>query len=514
MKIDSRQLSFSAPLLISITGVFISFLVIAILVSLTLRKEIHEKYDSMNQMFAHNLAVNYTQSILRENDYIINRAVSFFSINDQLNKTVNIDPERGLQLLMQLLTLMPSVSSISLADYQGHYLRAPQVLDSNRSKTFDASKRPWFMHQAEASLFNHYTPTYIDYFTQKPTVTIYKPVIAPNGKLKGTLAFHLDVASMSYPLRSVQAPMPGEFFVVDRDGKVMLHPDTSMLFKTLLSPDVLAKMTSGEGLIFDEKSSCWYYYYSFTNPDWLVIYKVSNNTLAKIVRHETMIVPLGFAIAGLIIIWFGLYLRHASRNVLMNILNAIETGDVRRAPKLEALLSKAIESNKKRELSWARQATIDALTNCKNRRAFDNEISTLMNDHHAFALALVDVDNFKSINDKWGHLNGDIVLRNVAREGMQVMQSHGISLYRYGGEEFAVIFPDQHIENASQLLNQWRTNVENRRWREEGLGVTFSAGLGEWHMEPLNQLIASVDEALYKAKQQGKNQIQTVGTHL
>lgn len=128
-----------------------------------------------------------------------------------------------------------------------------------------------------------------------------------------------------------------------------------------------------------------------------------------------------------------------------------------------------------------------------------------MNDHQPFALALVDIDNFKSINDTRGHLNGDIVLRNVAREGLQVLQPLHVSLYRYGGEEFAVIFAAEHIDNALMLLENWRANVAQRR--EEGLTVTFSAGLGEWNMEPLEQLVVSVDEALYKAKQQGKNRI-------
>jgi GGDEF domain-containing protein len=91
------------------------------------------------------------------------------------------------------------------------------------------------------------------------------------------------------------------------------------------------------------------------------------------------------------------------------------------------MLSKAIETNKQRELTYVRQATIDALTGCKNRRAFDSDIAALMNDHQPFALALVDIDNFKSINDTWGHLNGDIVLRNVAREGLQVLQPLEIS---------------------------------------------------------------------------------------
>jgi diguanylate cyclase (GGDEF)-like protein len=294
---------------------------------------------------------------------------------------------------------------------------------------------------------------------------------------------------------------------VERDGKVILHPDTGALFKPYISEALMEKMTSGEGQIYDGASDTWYYYYSFTNPDWFVIFRVSGAALDTIVRHETSIVTWGFSLAAITILLFGLYLRHASRSVLMNIINAIKTGDVTQVPRLEAMLSKAIESNKAREQSWVRQATIDALTGCKNRRAFDTDIAALMNDHQPFAMALIDIDNFKSINDTWGHLSGDIVLRNVAREGIKIMQPHGVSVYRYGGEEFAVLFPAQQSEAARSLLESWRLRVAERAWREEGLSVTFSAGLGEWHQEPQEQFIGSVDEALYKAKQLGKNRI-------
>ena len=191
----------------------------------------------------------------------------------------------------------------------------------------------------------------------------------------------------------------------------------------------------------------------------------------------------------------------------MTIINAIKTGDVSQAPRLEAMLSHTIQSNKEREMAYVRQATHDALTGCKNRRAFDNDVDELLIAHQPFALALIDIDNFKSINDTWGHLSGDIVLRNVAREGIQIMQPHNISVYRYGGEEFAVIFQAEQIAAAFSLLDAWRTAVERRVWREENLHVTFSAGLGEWHFEPLEQLVGSVDNALYSAKQQGKNRI-------
>ncbi|TWY85989.1 diguanylate cyclase [Klebsiella pneumoniae] len=507
MALHNRKLSFTTPIVVGFAGILLSFMLIAIFVTLAQQKDFLEDYHDINRNFTHNLAINYTETLLRENDFILGRAAAFFARNDELNRAVNVEPEKGLTTLMQLQNMMPSVSSISLADTEGHYLRAPEVLENEDSRAFDPRTRPWFIKQAEASTFSHYTSPYMDYFTHQPTITIFKPIITPEGKLKGSLAFHLDLTSMGFALRQMVAPVQGEFFVVQRDGKVVLHSDPGALFKPFVRDELMDKMTSGEGQLYDPGSDTWYYYYSFTNPDWFVIFRVDNATLVNLTRHETNLVIGGFTLAAIIIILFGLYLRHASRTVLMNIINAIKTGDVKRAPRLEAMLSKAIETNKQRELSYVRQATIDALTGCKNRRAFDSDIAALMNDHQPFALALVDIDNFKSINDTWGHLNGDIVLRNVAREGLQVLQPLEISLYRYGGEEFAVVFPAEHIDNARTLLETWRVNVERRTWREDGLTVTFSAGLGEWNMEPLDKLVVSVDEALYKAKQQGKNRI-------
>lgn len=507
MKIQSKTLSFTRPILVSFTGILIGFILIATLVTLNQRKDIIEDYHDINRNFTHNLAVNYTASILKENDYILDRAARFYSRNDELNKAVNVDSEQGLERMMQLLALMPRVFSISIADADGHYLRAPQAIMSGEQKQFDPTTRPWFAHQALSSTYSHYTEPYTDFFTQKKTVTLYRPVVSPEGKLKGTLAFDLDLASMGYTLRQMQSPVQGSYFVVNREGLTILHPDTGALLKPMIPQVLMDKMTNGEGEIYDSKQHTWYYYYAFANPDWFVVFKVSDTTLSDLARHESVIVAWGFALAGILIILFGLYLRHSSRTVLMNIINAIKTGEIQQAPKLEATLSKAIMSNKERELTYVRQATIDALTGCKNRRAFDTDVAALMTENHGFALALIDIDNFKSINDTWGHLSGDIVLRNVAREGLTVMKPNGASVYRYGGEEFAVLFTGHTPEKALQLLESWRENVAQRTWREENMSVTFSGGIGEWKMEPLEQLVMAVDKALYQAKQQGKNRI-------
>ncbi len=129
MALHNRKLSFTTPIVVGFAGILLSFMLIAIFVTLAQQKDFLEDYHDINRNFTHNLAINYTETLLRENDFILGRAAAFFARNDELNRAVNVEPEKGLTTLMQLQNMMPSVSSISLADTEGHYLRAPEVLE-------------------------------------------------------------------------------------------------------------------------------------------------------------------------------------------------------------------------------------------------------------------------------------------------------------------------------------------------------------------------------------------------
>lgn len=189
MALHNRKLSFTTPIVVGFAGILLSFMLIAIFVTLAQQKDFLEDYHDINRNFTHNLAINYTETLLRENDFILGRAAAFFARNDELNRAVNVEPEKGLTTLMQLQNMMPSVSSISLADTEGHYLRAPEVLENEDSRAFDPRTRPWFIKQAEASTFSHYTSPYMDYFTHHPTITIFKPIITPEGNSRAARPF-------------------------------------------------------------------------------------------------------------------------------------------------------------------------------------------------------------------------------------------------------------------------------------------------------------------------------------
>lgn len=158
----------------------------------------------------------------------------------------------------------------------------------------------------------------------------------------------------------------------------------------------------------------------------------------------------------------------------------------------------------------------DALTGLYNLRFFKSTYEKLFRNarlqHHEFSLLMVDIDHFKRINDTYGHPVGDIVLRELAQilkstcEGMEIVS-------RTGGEEFCVILPKSSRADALRLAERIRIRVEGHdfiiRNGEEPLRVTVSIGLSELQERDhsAEQFLSRTDEALYRAKENGRNQV-------
>ncbi len=167
------------------------------------------------------------------------------------------------------------------------------------------------------------------------------------------------------------------------------------------------------------------------------------------------------------------------------------------------------------------QAVTDDLTGLANKRAFretmDKEAARAARFGHPVSLLLVDLDDFKQINDTYGHLQGDMVLRAVGR--ILARESRGIDEpARYGGEEFAVALPETETEGALEVAERVREAVADARIeRVEGEGaplrVTASLGLAtrEGAAAEVEELIAAADDALYRAKSGGKNRVSVDG---
>jgi diguanylate cyclase (GGDEF)-like protein len=160
----------------------------------------------------------------------------------------------------------------------------------------------------------------------------------------------------------------------------------------------------------------------------------------------------------------------------------------------------------------ARQASTDGLTELANRREFEdslaNEISRAERFGGSLALILADLDNFKQVNDRFGHQAGDEVLRTFAEILRETVRDIDVAA-RYGGEEFAILLPQTDIAGAERLAERLRGAVETRPTAHaQGIPVVVTSSFGVASFPEAGTapgLFAAADEALYRAKRAGKN---------
>ena len=162
-------------------------------------------------------------------------------------------------------------------------------------------------------------------------------------------------------------------------------------------------------------------------------------------------------------------------------------------------------------------ARTDPLTGVRNRLAMQEDLQ-LLHDRvsrygGSYCLALVDVDHFKAFNDTYGHLAGDDALRRVS--GLLVSASRkGDAVYRFGGEEFVCVLPEQRLETAAVALERMRAGVAGLGVAHVGNGpgvVTISAGIvcsGTGERRGPEQLLDAADAALYRAKEAGRDRVE------
>jgi diguanylate cyclase (GGDEF)-like protein len=164
-----------------------------------------------------------------------------------------------------------------------------------------------------------------------------------------------------------------------------------------------------------------------------------------------------------------------------------------------------------RRFREARQlADLDALTSLHNRRYFHETLAREASRAHRYdrhlALIVLDLDDFKAINDQIGHLAGDAVLAEIAERVREVVRSADIAC-RVGGDEFGVILPESTLEDADQLYARLRGAVAARPTTLAG-ALTVSAGMAELKSDDdPTSFFQRADDALYRAKAGGKGRV-------
>lgn len=176
-----------------------------------------------------------------------------------------------------------------------------------------------------------------------------------------------------------------------------------------------------------------------------------------------------------------------------------------------ATAKEELQAQRRQLDSYMVEALTDALTGMANRRKFDQELvrrfAQWKRSATPLSLVLVDIDNFKKVNDVHGHVAGDAVLHQIAQVLLENVRAHDL-VARYGGEEFAMILPGTTLEEAKPVAERIRGSIAEHGFQfgDSQTNVTVSAGLAEAMLTNDSEvLVTRADTALYSAKDAGRN---------
>jgi len=401
--------------------------------------------------------------------------------------------------LIERLRILPDAISVIHADNNGHFIRLPYI---EEKPDWDPRKEPWFAISIEDSDEAHFSISRDPFARKERVLTISLPVINGNdGANSGVLALNLDLDKIAEILNTAIPPTKSRTFIMTREGELVINPGYSINPAKLKSLARYTREYRGDFIM----DSHYYAYRSVASQSWLVIHEVDENELNDLVWKQCsgLIWSILFLLVVLFFCWWAT--RAAMNAIFMRIATSIRKGGFKPAA-VEELIYEEIQSSQQRQEKTAHEAMTDVLTGLKNRRAFDIDAARYNLEPHTY-LAIIDLDNFKIINDTWGHTVGDTVLKTVSELGLRLRALDNISLYRYGGEEIAVLFQGLSQEKAQSYLEKWRITVNTRSFREKGLKVSFSGGLVRMGGASLNEVITRADKLLYQAKKRGKNNV-------
>ncbi len=172
-------------------------------------------------------------------------------------------------------------------------------------------------------------------------------------------------------------------------------------------------------------------------------------------------------------------------------------------------------SNLKLRAALREQSIRDPLTGLYNRRymqeAIQQQLSRVTRHLHPLGIIMIDIDNFKHFNDLYGHIVGDLLLRELGQFLQSHIRAEDIAC-RYGGEEFILIMPEVFLEAAQSRAEQMRREVKELRVQDAGqsyVGITLSFGVAIYpiHGQSIDAVLRAADAALYRGKQAGRDQV-------
>lgn len=321
-------------------------------------------------------------------------------------------------------------------------------------------------------------------------------------------------------------------FVVDEDGRIIYHQDTSRINDVVIKNKAVQDVVAGKNgakLVTNTMGVQMLAGYSAVPlAGWGV---VSQRPLAVALEpsfdrvKDVAIKALPIMLASIIILlWTAARIARPLQQLATLTEESLDSRNVEGLKSVRSWYFEAyyLKSALIRSLSFLQgqvsyfkdQSTTDPLTGVTNRRTMDAMLEEWHKNHMLHSIILLDLDHFKSVNDTYGHAVGDKVLQYLAKNMKAVARENDICC-RYGGEEFIILLPNTTVEEALMVAESLRQRLANTN-SPCGRPVTLSAGVAEYPLmaKTTEALIEAADGALYVAKQAGRNQVKIAREHI
>jgi len=333
-----------------------------------------------------------------------------------------------------------------------------------------------------------------------PAISVSVAVVDEKKQISGILYVNMTLKSLAQFVKSMSYGKTGKIFIVDSAGNLLAHPDMSPCVEIdglSAQPELVLKNLAHNPMVAnalknDMRSGL------FTLPE---TGRVVLASFRKIPDLDWIVVLQQDAFESFSIITIYAWL------LVFLVLFAI-------AVSLTSFLYIAREtaetSRKHRELLIVSET--DPLTGLLNRRSMLSRMNRLVsefeNQGHGFVIAMFDIDDFKKVNDTYGHVFGDVVLREIAARTVSILRVEDL-LFRWGGEEFLLVIENSDLTRGRGVAEKIRRVVVDTPISDgmSSVAVTVTIGVSQYEGGPVDAVIIHADEALYEGKRRGKNRV-------
>ena len=365
------------------------------------------------------------------------------------------------------------------------------------------------------------------YITSSGTLLILvtAPILNESGTFEGLMVgtIYLEGENAIETVLSSNKYNDGSYvYAVDQNHRIVYHPDDEQIYKNVSQKPIVQAVSRGESgydYMTDEEGKEYFTGYShIKNLGWGVIlltptsilHEPLNNLVFKIITQSTLIL--------LIILVVATFLVNRLTNPLTKLAEyserLITTSKLNNSNDDELIINSNIyEINQLYRrmriqlLKLNQEIQLDGLTGIANRKAFDAIISECVAQKQQFSLVMLDIDNFKCVNDTYGHLVGDEVIKFLASILISFSRE-GDLCFRYGGEEFGLLLKGKDEVEARSVAEQFRVKIAST---QSPTGKTITVSLGMTSLQASDEIpraiIERADRALYQSKQEGKNRV-------